>query len=109
MSQLTQGGMGILFKLSQYMMNFQNWQLRLSQIAPTVQEDLNLLDNIMEWSVQKASMAEIRAKGFTKRPLEDVSASVRMWLILLFVLGLPLLFVSFGVVRFVIRRKRIGG
>jgi len=109
MGQLTGNNMGALFKLPKYATNLQNWQLRLSQIAPTVQKGLIFLDNMMEWAVQKTSLAEIRAKGMTKRPISDVSANARLEIALLLILGLPLLLLLFGFLRFTIRRKRIGG
>ncbi len=109
MSELSGNNMGALFKLPRYAMHFQNWQLRLSQIADTVQKDLVFVDNILEWAVQKTSLAEIRAKGMTKRPISEVSGSARIEIALLLILGLPLLFILFGFFRFAVRRKRIGG
>lgn len=109
MGRMTRNNMGALFKLPQYAINLQNWQLRLSQIAPTVQKDLVFMDNLMEWAAQKTSLADIRAKGFTKRPISDVSGRARLVIILLLILGLPLLLILFGFFRFAIRRKRIGG
>jgi hypothetical protein len=105
MGQLTSGRADFFLKLRDYIANFQNWQLRLSQIAPVVQANLDFLYNTLDWGVQNEALADIRSKGWVRRPLSTLSAGSQTAVTLGFIVGLPLLFVLVGGLRFAARRR----
>ena len=109
MSQLSANNFSLILQLPKYLANFQNWQLRLSQIAPVIQQALPFLSNVLDWAIQKESLAEIRAKGFVRRPIAEVSKSTQVTIMLLLILGLPVLFILFGLFRYIARKSRLGG
>ncbi len=106
MSQLTSGTADFFLKLKDYVANFQNWQLRLTQVSPILQANLDFLFNCLDWGVQDEALVDIRSKGLVRRPLETVSAGAQTALSLALIVGVPALFVLAGVARFVSRRKR---
>ncbi|MBL6975451.1 MAG: Gldg family protein [Deltaproteobacteria bacterium] len=106
MGQLTSGTADFFMKLKDYMANFQNWQLRLSQISPIIQANLDFLFNCLDWGVQNEALVDIRSKGFVRRPIDSLSTGVRTAITLGLVVGLPALFILGGVLRFATRRKR---
>ena len=106
MSELTSGTADFFMKLKDYVANFQNWQLRLSQISPIIQANLDFLFNCLDWGVQNDALVDIRSKGVVKRPLQSLSGGVQTAVTLGLIVGLPLLFAMFGVARFASRRKK---
>jgi len=106
MGQLTSGTADFFLKLKDYVANFQNWQLRLSQISPVIQSNLEFLFNCLDWGVQNEALVDIRSKGLIRRPVETISKGARTGITLGLIVGLPALFVLAGVLRFVKRRKR---
>lgn len=106
MSQLSSGTADFFFQLKKYIANFQNWQLRLTQIAPIVQANLDFLFNCLDWGAQDEALVEIRSKGFERRPIAQVSSSAQTVISLGLIVGLPLLFALAGVSRFVVRRRK---
>lgn len=106
MSQLTSGTADFFLKLKDYVANFQNWQLRLTQVSPILQANLEFLFNCLDWGVQDEALVDIRSKGLVRRPLKTVSAGTQTALTLALIVGVPALFVLAGVLRFVSRRKR---
>lgn len=105
MSQLASGTADFFLKLKDYISNYQNWQLRLTQIAPIVQANLDFLFNCLDWGLQEEALADIRSKGLVRRPLQTVSAGTQTVLSLGLIVGVPALFVLAGLARFVSRRK----
>ena len=106
MSQLTSGTADFFLKLKDYIANFQNWQLRLTQISPIIQANLEFLFNCLDWGVQDEALVDIRSKGLIRRPLQTVSPSAQTAITLALTVGLPAVFVLWGVVRYLSRRKR---
>lgn len=106
MSQLTSGTADFFLKMKDYIANFQNWQLRLTQVSQILQANLDFLFNCLDWGVQDEALVDIRSKGFVRRPLQSVGAGAQTGLTLALVVGVPALFVLAGVLRFVSRRKR---
>lgn len=105
MSQLTSGSADFFFKLKDYITNFQNWQLRLSQIAHVIQSNLDFLFNCLDWGIQEEALVEIRSKGLVRRPIATISAGAETAISLAYIIGLPLVFILFGVTRFISRRR----
>jgi ABC-type uncharacterized transport system involved in gliding motility auxiliary subunit len=106
LAQLTSGTADFFTKLKDYVANFQNWQLRLSQVSPIIQDNLDFVFNCLDWGVQKEALVDIRSKGVVKRPLVALSGAAQTGLSLALIVGLPLAFAAFGVLRFASRRKR---
>lgn len=106
MAQLTTGKADFFMQLKDYIANFQNWQLRLTQLTPIVQANLDFLFNCLDWGVQNEALVDIRSKGYVKRPIQSVSGGGRTAIQLSFIVGLPLLFAIVGILRTVARRRR---
>mgnify|MGYP000950563944 CR=1 FL=1 len=106
MNQLTSGKADFFLQLRDYIANFQNWQLRLTQLSPVVQANLDFLFNCLDWGIQNEALVDIRSKGYVKRPIQAVSGPVRTVLQVSFIVGLPLLLALAGVLRLVSRRRR---
>jgi ABC-type uncharacterized transport system involved in gliding motility auxiliary subunit len=107
MSQLTSGQADFFLKLKEYIARFQNWQLRLSQIGSIVQDNIDFLFNILDWSTQQDALVAIRSKGIVKRPLTTLSENEMTAIRYGVIVGLPLLFIGMGLIRSVIRRKKV--
>lgn len=105
MSQLTSGTADFFLKLKDYVANFQNWQLRLTQVSPIVQANLDFLFNALDWGVQNEGLVDIRSKGLVHRPLKQLSDGAQTAVALSLIVGLPALFAVFGFLRFVSRRR----
>lgn len=105
MGMLSSGTADFFMKLKDYIANFQNWQLRLSQIAPIIQANLDFLFNCLDWGIQKEALVDIRSKGLVKRPIDTISEGGQAIIKLGFIIGLPLVFIAFGIVRWTIRNR----
>lgn len=105
MSKLTSGQADFFVDLKNFVANFQNWQLRLSQISGVIQGNLEFVFNALDWGIQNEALVDIRSKGFTARPIQAMSDGARTGLILFMIVGLPGLFAMLGVLRFVRRRR----
>jgi len=106
MGQLTSGNADFFMKLKNYVAAFQNWQLRISQVTPVLQANLDFIFNCLDWGVQNEALVDIRSKGLVKRPIDTVSQGGQTAITLSMIVGLPLLFVLIGGMRFVTRRKK---
>jgi ABC-type uncharacterized transport system involved in gliding motility auxiliary subunit len=106
MAQLTSGTADFFLKMKDYVANFQNWQLRLSQLAPVIQANLDFVFNALDWGVQNEALVDIRTKGYVKRPIATLAPAWQTTLTLGLVVGLPLLFAAFGVIRSATRRRK---
>jgi len=63
------GGIEHFEKFRGYQMNFQNWSMRIGQVQHTLQSNLQFLQNVLDWSVQRSGLAELRSKQYAPRPL----------------------------------------
>lgn len=90
------GGIEHLEKFRGYQMNFQNWSMRIGQVQHTLQSNLQFLQNVLDWSVQRSGLAELRSKQYAPRPL-SVKEDGDKGLIKALGLVLPsLVFLGFG-------------
>lgn len=106
MSKVAQGGMNFINELQNYQAKYQNWQLRITQIRETVEDNLRLLFNIMDWGVQNDALVQIRSKGYLHRPLKNVSETTQSMTKYANMLGVPFLFVLFGMGVMAVRKSR---
>jgi ABC-type uncharacterized transport system involved in gliding motility auxiliary subunit len=106
LGQLSSGKADFFLQLKDYIANFQNWQLRLTQLSPILQANLDFLFNSLDWGVQNEALVDIRSKGYVKRPIQSVSAGGRTAIEIALIVGLPLLFALVGALRAVARRRR---
>jgi hypothetical protein len=103
--QLTSGRGDFFLKIRDYVANLQNWQLRLGQIGPVVQANVDFLHNALDWGIQNEALVDIRSKAWTQRPIRNVSGGARTAVTVGMIVGLPLAFALAGLVRFVSRRR----
>jgi len=106
LSMLSSGRADFFLRLKDYIANFQNWQLRLTQISPIVMQNLDFLFNALDWGIQNEALVDIRSKAYVKRPIRVLSPGARTAIQWLFILGLPALFGLYGVFRTLSRRRR---
>lgn len=106
MSKVAQGGMNFINELQNYQAKYQNWQLRITQIRETVEDNLRLLFNIMDWGVQNDALVQIRSKGYLHRPLKNVTETTQSITKYANIIGVPFLFVLFGVGAMAVRKSR---
>jgi len=106
LGQLTTGKADFFLQLKDYIANFQNWQLRLTQVSPILQANLDFLFNSLDWGIQNEALVDIRSKGYVKRPIQAVSQGARTAIEASLIVGLPLLFALAGLLRTVSRRRR---
>ena len=106
MGQVSQGGIDFLKDLRRYYATFQNWQIRISQISESVQANLKFLFNVMDWAIQNDALVEIRGKEYTPRPLDRIEDGTKRTIKYANILGVPALFIAFGIVRWALRRRR---
>jgi len=89
--QLTQGE----FLIPQ--VRLENWKISLNQLRRVFGETIPMLFNMLDWAVQRAALAEIRAKNYAWRPIENVEEGSQRLVTYAAVGGLPVLFILFGV------------
>ncbi len=68
--------------------------------------NMQLAVNVMDWVTQDEALAPVRAKGVQSRPLTYASESTPKIVQYANVIGIPLLFIIFGVVRWNLRSAR---
>lgn len=108
MSQLASGQADFFLKLRDYIANFQNWQLRISQIGHVIQSNLEFIYNCFDWAIQKEALVEIRSKGVRLRPIKTLSKGEEGLIRYGSIIGIPVLFIFIGLVRFILRQKKAG-
>ncbi len=89
-----------------YQVNYQNWSMRIGQVQHTLQSNLQFLQNVLDWSVQREGLAELRSKQYAPRPLSVMDGGDKA---LIKVLGLVLpaaLFLGLGGLWILRRRAR---
>jgi hypothetical protein len=76
---------------------FENWKIRVGQLRKPFGETIPALFNMLDLAVQRAGLAEIRAKNNAFRPIEKgEEGAQRLWTFGL-VGGLPALFLLLGI------------
>ena len=83
--------------------------LQLGRYIPIYSEGAHLLVNSMGWATEDEALTPVRTKTMTARPLDPVSPGTVRALQVFNVLGVPLAFVAFGVVRWRVRGARRQG
>jgi len=76
---------------------FENWKLKVNQLRRAFSETIPALFNMLDWAVQRAALAEIRAKNNAFRPIERIEEGDQKLVAYAAVGGVPLLFLLFGV------------
>jgi gliding-associated putative ABC transporter substrate-binding component GldG len=83
--------------------------LQLGRTFPIWSEGVQMLVNGMGWATEDESLTPVRTKTLTARPIEASSTGTVYALQFLNVIGVPLAFVAFGIVRWRIRGARRQG
>ena len=96
----------IIDKFKGWGARLQNWEVRLGQIQHTLGDNIQFLFNVLDWSILKEALVEIRSKQYQRRPLEQLDEGQQSMVRLTAIVGAPLLFIVFGVLRFFMRRRR---
>ena len=71
------------------------------------QEDHIFFVNAVDWLVQDPEMINIRNRGLSDRPIADLSPTTRNVMRYTNVIGVPLLFILFGIARWQWRKARL--
>lgn len=71
------------------------------------EEDMIFFVNAVDWLVQDAELIKIRNRGLSERPIADLSPAAKSVLRYANVIGVPLLFLLFGIGRWQWRRARL--
>ena len=109
LGQLTGGSFEVVDQFRGWAANLQNWEVRLGQIQHTLPDNIQFLFNVLDWSIQQEALVEIRSKQYQRRPLEQLDEDSQSLITLAAIVGAPLLFVLFGLLRLGARRKRRRG
>lgn len=78
----------------------------MSRYVPAYQVDLAFFLNMIDWLAQDKDLSAIRAKTLTQRPITYASESTPFVLEAVNIVGVPLLFILFGIVRWRLRSAR---
>lgn len=106
MAALTQNPVSLITKFPEFQANLQNWEVRIGQLAPIVQENLRFIFNLMDWASQQEELVEIRAKGVQRRPLISTEPGTRKALSWGLIAGLPAFVTLFGLLGMAMRQRR---
>jgi ABC-type uncharacterized transport system involved in gliding motility auxiliary subunit len=105
-AKLAQFNPEMIKQFQDWQASFQNWQIRIGQVSHLLGEQLQFLQNVLDWSTSHEALVAIRSKGDTRRPLDQLEKEQANRLRLGAVLGAPLLLIGAGVVRWRLRRSR---
>ena len=78
--------------------------VQLARAFPVYEAGAFLLHNAIGWTVEDEALIPLRSKSMGNRPLEAVSEAKASTLKWVNILGLPMLFCAYGVVRWRLRR-----
>jgi len=107
MSKLTSGGMDFLTDLRGWAKGFQNWQIMLGQKASFLDGTISFIENVFDWAIQNDALVAIRTKFYDRRPLVRVSPEQEKLVQYGVIVGVPILFILYGMLRWKLRRGRI--
>ena len=71
------------------------------------QEDYIFFVNAVDWLVQDPEMINIRNRGLSDRPIADLSPTAKSVMRYTNVIGVPLVFILFGIARWQWRKARL--
>ena len=103
---LTTGGVQFLTDLRSYATRFTNWQLRVEQIGEVINQNLSFLQGVFDWSVKDEALVAIRGKMHQRRPLTQLPEESQSLVTYANILGVPVVFILFGLIRYSFRKKR---
>ena len=86
--------------------NFQNWQIRIGQVSHLLQDNLRFLTNVLDWATAHEALVDIRSKGDTRRPMQEVKSEEARTMRIAAIVGAPLLLILLGLARLQLRRRR---
>jgi hypothetical protein len=107
LSKLTSGGMDFLTDLRGWAKGFQNWQIMLGQKASFLDGTIAFIENVFDWAIQNDALVAIRTKFYDRRPLVRVAPEQEKLVQYGVIVGLPVLFALYGLLRWKLRRGRI--
>ena len=107
LTKMTEGKALLEADLVRYAARFQNWQIRLSQVSSTVHDNIEFVFNCLDWGVQNDALVDIRSKSSDKRTVATLSSGAATAVELVFIVGLPILFGVFGLIRHRLRQRRV--
>jgi len=105
-SMIAGENMDYIEKFQQYRANYQNWSTRIGQVQHTLGENLQFLQNVLDWSVQRDALAELRSKQITARPLTVKEGSDETRTQVAALLVPSAIFLAFGFAWTMAQRKR---
>ncbi len=108
-AQLTKFSVEALESYQRWQANFQNWQIRIGQVSHLLPDNLRFLFNVLDWANSHEALVDIRSKGDSRTPMEQLDDGEAQKLRLSAIVGVPLLLVLFGFGRFELRRRRAAG
>jgi len=82
---------------------------QLGRYLPIYQEGAQMLVNAISWAMEDEGLTPVRTKTLTARPIQVESAGTVLGVELFNIVGVPLAFVAFGIVRWRLRRSRRQG
>jgi hypothetical protein len=106
MATLSQNPVSLITEFPKYQVRMQNWEIRISQLGPVVQENLRFLFNVLDWASQQEELTEIRGKGIRRRPLRVTSDGTRKTISWGLIAGLPVFVSFFGLLGAAVRSRR---
>ena len=106
LSKLQQFSGDTIKNYQQWQANFQNWQIRIGQISHLLGDNLQFLANVLDWATSHEALVAIRSKGDTRRPMDQIEPELARKLRLLTLVGMPLLFIGAGLLRWRLRSRR---
>lgn len=107
LSKLTGQNMDFITDLRRYASTFQNWQIALGQKARFLDGTIAFIENVFDWAIQKDALVAIRTKFYDRRPLIQTSEVQQKVIQYGTIVGVPLLFILFGMLRSRLRRNGI--
>jgi ABC-type uncharacterized transport system involved in gliding motility auxiliary subunit len=106
LSKFTEFNVEAIKSYQKWQAEFQNWQIRIGQVSHLLGDNLQFLQNVMDWATSHEGLVAIRAKGDSRRPLQQVEATAARNYRLGTLLGAPLLLILAGLARWRFRRRR---
>jgi ABC-2 type transport system permease protein len=84
--------------------------LQLARYLPFYQGGAQMLFNAISWTMEDEALTPVRTKTVSSRPIDDISSDGTVWAVKAAnIVGVPLLFIGFGIARWRLRRARRQG